>query len=61
MTLAAGVPTIWLGILDALEKNPGRWKLRDGIRMVVGGSAAPGGDDPRDRQATASASSTRGG
>jgi fatty-acyl-CoA synthase len=43
VTLAAGVPTIWLGILDALEKNPGRWKLRDGIRMVVGGSAAPEG------------------
>ena len=30
VTLAAGVPTIWLGILDALEKNPGRWKLRAG-------------------------------
>jgi fatty-acyl-CoA synthase len=43
VTLAAGVPTIWLGILDALEKNPGRWKLREGIRMVVGGSAAPEG------------------
>ncbi len=43
ITLAAGVPTIWLGILDALEKNPGRWKLHDGIRMVVGGSAAPEG------------------
>jgi fatty-acyl-CoA synthase len=43
VTFAAGVPTIWLGILDALEKNPGRWKLRDGIRMVVGGSAAPEG------------------
>jgi fatty-acyl-CoA synthase len=43
VTLAAGVPTIWLGILDALEKNPGRWKLEDGIRMVVGGSAAPEG------------------
>ncbi len=43
VTLAAGVPTIWLGILDALEKNPGRWKLQNGIRMVVGGSAAPEG------------------
>ncbi len=41
VTLAAGVPTIWLGILDALEKNPGRWKLQEGLRMVVGGSAAP--------------------
>ena len=43
VTLAAGVPTIWLGILDALEKNPGRWKLEKNIRMVVGGSAAPEG------------------
>lgn len=43
VTLAAGVPTIWLGILEALEKNPGRWKLQPGIRMVVGGSAAPEG------------------
>jgi fatty-acyl-CoA synthase len=41
VTVAAGVPTIWMAILDSLEKNPGKWKLRDGIRMVVGGSAAP--------------------
>ncbi len=41
VTLGAGVPTIWLGILDALEKNPGRWKLMPGLRMVVGGSAVP--------------------
>ncbi len=41
VTVAAGVPTIWLGILEALEKNPGRWKLAPGLRMVVGGSAAP--------------------
>ncbi len=43
VTLAAGVPTIWIAILDALEKNPGRWKLQPEIRMVVGGSAAPEG------------------
>ncbi|HSQ66472.1 MAG TPA: long-chain fatty acid--CoA ligase [Polyangiaceae bacterium] len=41
VTLAAGVPTIWMGILEQLEKNPGRWKLQPGLRMVVGGSAAP--------------------
>ena len=40
VTLTAGVPTIWLGILQALEKEPDRWKL-GAIRMVVGGSAAP--------------------
>src|SRR2546430_1007623 len=41
VTVAAGVPTIWMGILEALEKEPGRWKLQPGLRMVVGGSAAP--------------------
>jgi len=41
VTVAAGVPTIWMGILDALEKEPGRWKLQPGLRMIVGGSAAP--------------------
>lgn len=41
VTLAAGVPTIWLGILEALEREPTRWKLQPGLRMVVGGSAAP--------------------
>ena len=41
VTLGAGVPTIWMGILDALEKEPDRWKLQPGLRMVVGGSAAP--------------------
>jgi fatty-acyl-CoA synthase len=41
VTIAAGVPTIWMGILEALEKQPGRWKLQPGLRMVVGGSAAP--------------------
>ncbi len=40
VTLSAGVPTIWLGVLQALEKEPSRWKL-GAIRMVVGGSAAP--------------------
>ncbi|MDB4958714.1 MAG: long-chain fatty acid--CoA ligase [Myxococcales bacterium] len=41
VTCAAGVPTIWIGIRDALDAEPGRWKLQPGIRMVVGGSAAP--------------------
>ncbi len=40
VTFTAGVPTIWLGMLQALEKEPDRWKL-GAIRMVVGGSAAP--------------------
>ena len=41
VTLTAGVPTIWAGILQALEKEPARWKLPAGMRMVVGGAAAP--------------------
>jgi fatty-acyl-CoA synthase len=41
VTVAAGVPTVWLGILEALDKEPTRWKLAPGLRMIVGGSAAP--------------------
>ena len=41
VTVSAGVPTIWLGILQELEKDPKRWSLPPGIRMIVGGSAAP--------------------
>jgi fatty-acyl-CoA synthase len=40
VTMTAGVPTIWMGILQALEKNPSQWKLTPGMRMVVGGAAA---------------------
>jgi fatty-acyl-CoA synthase len=41
VTLAAGVPTVWLGVLEALEREPGRRRLAPGLRMVVGGAAAP--------------------
>jgi fatty-acyl-CoA synthase len=41
VSCAAGVPTIWLGIREALDAEPGRWTLRPGLRMIVGGSAAP--------------------
>ncbi|MCS7194652.1 MAG: long-chain fatty acid--CoA ligase [Meiothermus sp.] len=37
---AAGVPTVWLGVLQALEKEPTRWRLKP-MELVVGGSAAP--------------------
>ncbi|MBI1750296.1 MAG: long-chain fatty acid--CoA ligase [Acidobacteria bacterium] len=43
VTYAAGVPTVWLGILEALEKDPGHWKLFPGLRMTCGGAAAPEG------------------
>jgi fatty-acyl-CoA synthase len=41
VTFTAGVPTIWFGILQQLEKNPAGWKLTPGMRMLVGGAAAP--------------------
>jgi len=40
VTMAAGVPSIWLGLLQALDSEPTRWKLPR-MRMIVGGSAAP--------------------
>ncbi|MBL8605549.1 MAG: long-chain fatty acid--CoA ligase [Myxococcales bacterium] len=41
VTIAAGVPTLWLGIREALDKEPARWKLHPGLTMIVGGAAAP--------------------
>lgn len=41
VTLACGVPTVWLGVLYALEKNPGRWKFRFPVRIICGGTAPP--------------------
>jgi fatty-acyl-CoA synthase len=41
VTIACGVPTVWLSVLAALEKNPGRWKFDWPIRLVCGGSAPP--------------------
>jgi fatty-acyl-CoA synthase len=41
VTWTAGVPTIWLGILQLLDKEPGRWDLSKLKGMLVGGSAAP--------------------
>jgi fatty-acyl-CoA synthase len=40
VTKTAGVPTIWMGVLQALQKEPERWRLQP-MEMVVGGSAAP--------------------
>jgi len=41
VTLACGVPTVWLGVLYALEKNPGRWKFSSPVRVACGGTAPP--------------------
>ncbi|MCW5635141.1 MAG: AMP-binding protein, partial [Rubrivivax sp.] len=44
-TLSLGVPTIWLGLIQAYERalaeQPGRWKLPKGMRSLVGGAAVP--------------------
>ncbi len=41
VTWTAGVPTLWLGILQLLDEQPGRWDLSKLKGMLVGGSAAP--------------------
>ena len=41
VTISAGVPTIWLGILAVLDANPGKYNLSAIRCMLVGGSAAP--------------------
>lgn len=40
VTVTAGVPTIWLGVADCLERHPGRWKLHP-MRILIGGAAPP--------------------
>jgi fatty-acyl-CoA synthase len=42
VTVAAGVPTIWIAIRDALDAAArGTWALQPGLRMIVGGAAVP--------------------
>ena len=41
VTMSAGVPTIWLGILQYLDANPTRHDLTPLRRMLVGGAAVP--------------------
>ncbi|GAB4116149.1 MAG: long-chain fatty acid--CoA ligase [Rubrivivax sp.] len=44
-TLALGVPTIWLTMIQAYERalteQPGRWRMPPGLRSLVGGAAVP--------------------
>lgn len=40
-TMALGVPTIWLSLIQALEAHPGKWALPAGMRSLVGGAAVP--------------------
>ncbi|HEX8765657.1 MAG TPA: long-chain fatty acid--CoA ligase [Candidatus Acidoferrum sp.] len=41
VTIACGVPTVWIAVLDALEKNPTKWKLGSPITVLCGGTAPP--------------------
>ena len=41
VTITAGVPTVWLGLLQELDANPGKYDLSALRAIVVGGSAAP--------------------
>jgi fatty-acyl-CoA synthase len=41
VTLTAGVPTIWMGVLQFLDANPGKYDLSALRSMVVGGAAIP--------------------
>ncbi|MGQ0654125.1 MAG: long-chain fatty acid--CoA ligase [Betaproteobacteria bacterium] len=40
-TMAFGVPTIWLGMLQTMEARPGRWQFPPNLRTLVGGAAVP--------------------
>ena len=41
VTLSAGVPTIWMGLLQALDAEPDRWNLSTMRTMTIGGAAPP--------------------
>lgn len=41
VTLTAGVPTVWMAMLKAMEEEPDRWDLSRVHRLLVGGSAVP--------------------
>jgi fatty-acyl-CoA synthase len=41
VTVAAGVPTIWIGILAMLDHDPAKFDISTVRTMIIGGSAAP--------------------
>ena len=41
VTMTAGVPTVWMAVLQALDAEPDRWDLSALQRLLVGGSAVP--------------------
>ncbi|MFZ0888670.1 MAG: long-chain fatty acid--CoA ligase [Candidatus Binataceae bacterium] len=41
VTISAGVPTVWMQVLQALDREPARWRLAPNLQLMIGGSAAP--------------------
>src|SRR5947199_2769036 len=41
VTMTAGVPTVWMAVLQAIDAEPDRWDLSSLQRLIVGGSAVP--------------------
>lgn len=41
VTVTAGVPTVWMGVLQALDERPGDYDLSALTTVLCGGSAAP--------------------
>jgi fatty-acyl-CoA synthase len=41
VTITAGVPTVWMTVLQALDAEPDRWDLSPLKQLIVGGSAVP--------------------
>ena len=41
VTMSAGVPTVWMAVLQAIDAEPERWDLSALDRLIVGGSAVP--------------------
>ncbi|MGH8542010.1 MAG: AMP-binding protein [Stenotrophobium sp.] len=41
VTRSAGVGVIWQSVLEAMEREPGRWKLHPRLRVNLGGAPAP--------------------
>jgi len=41
VTIACGVPTVWIAVLEALEKNPVKWKFDAPVTVLCGGTAPP--------------------
>jgi fatty-acyl-CoA synthase len=41
VTFTAGVPTVWMGVLQAIDAEPDRWDLRTVAQVNLGGAAVP--------------------